>query len=161
MPSIYIETSVVSFLTSRTSKNVLSLSHQLLTRQWWNDCRHDFDLVTSQFVVDEASQGDTSQAEERKVILRELTLLEITPEVFNLAETLLSSGILPVKARLDALHISIAAVHEVEYLLTWNCKHIANAKILPVLYRKLSELGLDSPLICTIEEMLGYDDQLE
>lgn len=161
MPSIYIETSIVSFLTARNSSNVLSSSHQWLTQKWWNEYRLDYELVTSQFVLDEASQGDQDQVEQRVSILRELPLLEITLEVLDVADTLLASKILPAKARLDALHISIATVHDIEYLLTWNCKHIANASILPLLYRKLIELGLSPPLVCTVEEMMGYDDQIE
>jgi hypothetical protein len=161
MPSIYIETSIVSFLTARSSTNVLSSSRQWLTQKWWDESRLEYDLVTSQFVLDEASQGDQAQVAQRLAILHDLPLLEITPEVFQVADALLMSNILPSKARLDALHISIAAFHEVEYLLTWNCKHIANASILPLLYRKLVAFGLSPPLVCTVEEMMGYDDQLE
>ncbi len=161
MASIYIETSVISLLTSGLSSRVVPLSRQMLTREWWADHRWDHELFVSQFVYDEASRGDAELAGHRLQILDELTTLEIKPEVFDIASELISSGILPEKARLDALHISIASVYAVEYLLTWNCKHIANAYILPALYRKLDGLGLSPPLVCTIEEMMGHDNSFE
>ncbi len=161
MVSIYIETSVVSVLTARLSSNVLSLSRQMLTRQWWADYRSNYDLFVSQFVYDEAARGDVDAARQRVEILDEMTTLEITPEVFDIALELVSSGILPEQARLDALHISISSVYGVEYLLTWNCKHIANAHTLPRLYRKLEALGHRVPFVCTIEEMLGHDNSFE
>ncbi len=161
MASIYVETSVISLLTSGLSSHVVSLSRQMLTREWWADYRSSHDLFVSQFVYDEASRGDVELSRRRLEILGELTTLEIRPEVFDVASKLVSSGILPEKARLDALHISIASVYAVEYLLTWNCKHIANAHILPSLYRMLEGLGLSPPLVCTVEEMMGYDDSFE
>jgi len=155
MVSIYIETSVISVLTARLSSNVLSLSRQMLTRQWWAEHRSSYDLFVSQFVHDEAARGDSDAARQRIEILDGLSTLEITPEVFDIATELISSGILPEQARLDALHISISSYYGVEYLLTWNCKHIANAHTLPAVYRKLEELGLRAPFVCTIEEMMG------
>jgi hypothetical protein len=161
MATIYVETSVISLLTSGLSSNVVSLSRQILTREWWSDHRSNHDLFVSQFVYDEASRGDSELARQRLKVLEELIQLELTTEVIEVASELFSSGILPEKARLDALHISIASVHGVEYLLTWNCKHIANARILPALYRTLEGLGLSPPLVCTIEEMMGHGDSLE
>jgi hypothetical protein len=160
MSTIYIETTIISALTSRLSKNVVSLSRQLLTRQWWEEDRLNHELFSSQFVRDEATKGDRKSAEKRLAALEGMVMLEITPAVIEVAEDLMLARILPEKARLDALHISIASVFGVEYLLTWNCRHIANAHTLPRLYERLKQLGFDPPLICTIEEMLGHDTDL-
>ena len=161
MASVYVETSVISLLTSDLSSNVLTLSRQMLTRQWWDNCRSDHELYISQFVIDEASRGDAELANRRLAVLADLSSLKLTPEVLETANELISAGILPEKARLDALHISITSVYRVEYLMTWNCKHIANANLLPALYRRLETLGLEPPLICTIEELIGNDDRFE
>jgi len=161
MATVYIETSIVSYLTARPSDHVVALSRQLLTRRWWDEHRENHDLFTSQFVIDEATRGDPSYAKKRLQLLDETTLLDITPEISTLAEELLSRSILPPNARLDALHIATAAFQAIEILLTWNCKHIANARILPRVYRVLEELGVSRPLICTVEEMIGDDNRIE
>lgn len=155
MSTIYVETSIVSYLTARPSRQVVALSRQMLTKLWWEHGRQGHELFTSEFVLDEAAQGDSELAQERLQILSRIALLDILPEAYELADDLLSRSILPPKARLDALHISLAAVHGVEYLLTWNCKHIANAHTLPAVYRSIEDKGFIAPFICTIEEMSG------
>ena len=161
MATIYIETSVVSYLTANDSSQVVALSRQMLTRQWWNNGRLEHDLFSSQFVVDEASQGSEDHAKKRLDILSEIQMLDTSSSVFDLAKDLLDQSILPPKAELDALHISTAAVHSIEYLLTWNCKHIANAQSLPAVYRRIEKQGYAAPLICTIEEMIGDYEPFE
>lgn len=158
MATIYIETSVASYLTARPSAEIVAQSRQILTKKWWGRRRHDHQLFTSEFVLDESARGDAALARERIKALEGIPLLAILPEAFVLAEDLLSQSILPAKAHLDALHISLAAVHEIEYLLTWNCRHIANAQILPAVYRAIELHGYAAPFICTIEEMLGDDE---
>ena len=120
MPTLYIETSIVSYLRARPSNSVVSAARQVLTRRWWDLERQHYDLVTSQFVLDEAAVGDPTQAAERLRALDGIALLDITPDVARIAGELLSRAVLPPKARLDAFHIATAAFHEVDYLLTWN-----------------------------------------
>jgi predicted nucleic acid-binding protein len=127
---LYVETSVVSCLTSRPSRDVIALAHQELTRDWWSRARLEFDLYASRLVVAEAQLGNAEAAAARLAILEPLTLLNETPECRALAAKLLAAGGLPKKAASDALHIAIATVHGMDYLVTWNCKHIANARML-------------------------------
>lgn len=155
MDSVYIETSIVSYLRQRPSTQVVAAARQILTHQWWNDQRLLYDLVTSQYVIDEASAGDALLAAERLESLEGIPLLHITSEVPQIASRIMALGLLPPKAQVDALHISLAAHHRIQYLLTWNCKHIANAKILPKIHGVLIDMGIPIPIICTPEEMLG------
>ena len=147
-PSAYIETSIVSYLTAWPSRDLVRAAHQQVTRDWWAT-RGIFDLFASQFVLDEAAAGDEVAAAGRIIALQEARLLEVTEEAILLAETLVIGGGLPPKARVDALHVAMAAVHGMDYLLTWNCKHIANA----TLRRRIEELcraaGFEPPTICT------------
>lgn len=155
MDTVYIETSVVSYLRQKPSSQVVAAARQILTLQWWNKERLNYELVTSQYVIDEASGGDFVLAAERLQSLNGIPLLPNAIEVPRIAQRIMSLGILPQKAEVDALHISIAAHHRIQYLLTWNCKHIANAKILPRIHGILTDLGIPIPIICTPEEMLG------
>jgi|ERR1043165_572243 predicted nucleic acid-binding protein len=154
MPVVYIETSIVSYLRLQPSNQVVSAARQILTRRWWEIERQNYDLVTSQYVLDEAEQGDRVLAGERARALKNIPLLDLPPDVARLADELLAQAVLPPNARLDALHIAVAAFHGVDYLLTWNCAHIANARILPRIREVLTELGFSTPIICTPEEMV-------
>jgi hypothetical protein len=136
---------------------VVSAARQLLTRQWWDEERSKFELVTSQFVLDEASLGDAQLAAARLEVLADIPLLAIPDEIPSLADELLATAILPSKARLDALHICAASIHGIELLLTWNCTHIANARLLPRVRRFLADRGYVLPEICTPEELLDDD----
>jgi predicted nucleic acid-binding protein len=127
--SLYLETTVPSYLTSRPSRDLIIAGHQEITREWWEKRRDTFQLYISQLVIDEASAGDPVAARERLKILQDLPLLDITPEVTELATGILASGKIPRKAATDAAHIAIAAVHGMDFLVTWNCVHIANAAI--------------------------------
>ena len=124
---MYLETTIPSYLTSRPSRDLIIAGHQQLTREWWENRRDAFQLFLSQLVIDEASAGDPAAARERLKALRDLPLLDITPEVTELASRILDSGKIPRKAATDAAHIAIAAVHGMDFLVTWNCVHIANA----------------------------------
>jgi hypothetical protein len=158
MPQVYIETSIVSYLRQRPSGQVIAAARQLLTQQWWEHGRSKYQLVTSQYVLDEAALGDSSLAADRLQALAGIPLLDLPIEVPQLAGEILRRAILPANAQIDALHIAVASFHEVEYLLTWNCKHIANANVLPKIRDLLMELGYPVPVICTPEEMIGEDD---
>jgi hypothetical protein len=157
MDTVYIETSIISYLRQKPSAHVVTAARQLLTHRWWNDERHDYELVTSQYVIDEASGGDPTLAAERLATLDDIPLLPAAVEVPQIANEILSAGVLPAKAQVDALHIAAVAHYRIQYLLTWNCKHIANAKILPHIHRVLTDLGIPIPIICTPEELLGDD----
>lgn len=157
MPQVYVETSIVSYLRARRSRDVVAAARQVLTRRWWDEQRHQYELVTSQYVLDEAAVGDSILATERLNALAGIPLLAITDEVQHAAAEILQRGILPADAQYDALHIAVASAHAVEYLLTWNCRHIANAHVLPRIRDLLTELGYFIPIICTPEEMVGEE----
>ncbi len=157
MDTVYIETSIVSYLRQKPSGHVVTAARQLLTHRWWHDQRQNYELVVSQYVIDEASVGDATLAAERLESLDGIPLLPNAPEIPRIAEEIMSLGLLPTKAQVDALHIASVAHHRIQYLLTWNCKHIANAKILPRIYEVLTALGIPLPIICTPEELLGDD----
>lgn len=158
MPRVYIETSIVSYLRQRPSGQVITAARQLLTQRWWDNHRLNFELVTSQYVLNEAARGDSALAAKRLETLEGIALLELPDEIPSLASEILTRAILPPNALVDALHIATATFHGVDYLLTWNCKHIANARILPKIRELLIELNLPEPVICTPEEMVGEDD---
>jgi hypothetical protein len=154
---IYLETSIISYLTARPSKNVIEAGHQQSTYLLW-DRRSEFDLVTSELVVAECSAGDVSAASKRVDALLGIALLDITTRSLELAKSLVAAGIIPARASEDALHISIATVHYVDYLLTWNCKHIANPEIQARIAEHFLLQGLFLPFICTPDEILGDED---
>ncbi|MGH7963795.1 MAG: type II toxin-antitoxin system VapC family toxin [Candidatus Binatia bacterium] len=151
---VYIETTVISHLTSRPSRDVVIAGHQKITRDWWQTCHDRFDLVASQLVVREAGVGDPQAAKERLKSLATLTLLEITEEAVTLAQELVSTGAVPAKAAEDALHLAIAVTNGVEYLLTWNCKHLANATMRTKIEDVCRSAGYEPVIICTPEELL-------
>ena len=156
MSSVYIETSIISYLTARVSRDLIVAGHQQMTEEWWSVQRNRFELWASELVVEEASAGDASAAAERLKVLNTIEMLDITEEAGFLATALIERGSLPAKASADALHIAIAAVHNVDYLLTWNCKHIANADIRPVIESVCRNMGFIPPILCTPEELMGW-----
>ncbi len=153
--TVYIETSILGYLTARSTRDLIVAANIEMTRNWWESRRNDFTLYISQAVLTETAQGDTDIATQRLEIARNFPLLELNQEVEALAEQFLSRSNLPAKANVDAIHIAAATVHGMNYLLTWNCKHIANAQM----QRKLAEISLDSgyqlPILCTPYELLG------
>jgi predicted nucleic acid-binding protein len=151
---LYVETSVISYLTARPSRDVIAFAHQELTREWWQSAVSEFELYASRLVVAEAQLGNPDAAAARLSVLEPVTLLSETPESRALASKLLAAGGLPKKAASDALHIAIATVHGMDYLVTWNCKHIANARMLRFVMETCRAAGLDPPVICTPEELI-------
>jgi predicted nucleic acid-binding protein len=150
---LYVETSVISYLTARPSRDVVSLGHQQLTREWWERAAAEFDLYVSGLVVAEAALGDVAAAAARLAVLEPITLLAETEESRALARRLLAARGLPQKAAADALHIAVASVHGMDYLVTWNCKHIANARMLRFVTETCRVAGYEPPVICTPEEL--------
>ena len=151
--AIYIETSVVSYLAARPSRDIIVAAHQQLTLDWWENQRHQYDLFIPQIVLEEAQAGDRQAAEKRLAVLENMPLLEIDESVIRLAETLVQSHAIPIKAVQDALHIAVACINGMDYLLTWNCKHIANAKMRSKIEQVCREEGYVAPIICTPEEL--------
>ncbi len=153
--SVYIETSMVSYLTARPSNNLIMMANQEVTRKWWETRRSQFVLYISQVVLDEAAQGDSEMAAKRLEILQDIFVLELTENVQDLGLQFLTKSLSLAKASDDAIHIAAATVHGLDYMLTWNCKHIANAQI----QRKLTEIstnfGYKLPTICTPYELMG------
>lgn len=156
---IYIETSVISYLTARPSKTILGSAHQQITLAWW-ETRNQYELLVSESVLRECGAGDPDAAQKRLAVLKDVPLLIITEQALDIAESLVSRGIIPAKAAEDALHIAVATVNGVDYLLTWNCKHIANPEIQRGIAAYLEQVGFFLPFICTPEELLG-DENVE
>jgi hypothetical protein len=148
-----METTIPSYLTSRPSRDLVIAGHQQVTKEWWENRRDAFEIYISQLVIDEARAGDSDAARERMLIVQEFALLDITPEVVQLASAILASGILPLKAATDAAHIAIAAVHGIDFLLTWNCAHLANAVVAKAVANVCRQQDWESPVICTPEEL--------
>ena len=158
-PRVYIETTVVSYLVSRPALDVITAGHQATTFQWWEQHRSRFELVVSQFVLDEASEGDPVAAGKRLAVLDGISVVPISqPQIIVLAQALLKAGALPPKAKLDALPISVCAVTGVDILLTWNFKHIANGTTVRQIERVCDENGFECPQLLTPLQLLGDGD---
>ncbi|MEX0717644.1 MAG: type II toxin-antitoxin system VapC family toxin [Planctomycetaceae bacterium] len=155
MESVYLETSFISYLVARPSRDLLVAAHQQVTQDWWANRRSGFECSVSQVVIDEASVGDPGEVQKRLAITGSFAALEITEEAEALAEAILAAGMLPPHAVRDAAHVAVAAVHGIEYLLTWNCKHLANAQITRRIAVVCEKLGHRMPIICTPEELMG------
>jgi predicted nucleic acid-binding protein len=153
--NLYVETTIVSYLAARPSRDTIVAAHQQITRDWWRLRRKRFALYCSQLVVREVGAGDRTAAAHRLALLRALPLLEINALATEVARALLDVGAIPKKATEDALHVALAAAHGMEYLLTWNCKHIANAEIRAAVAAVCHANGCEAPVICTPEELMG------
>jgi hypothetical protein len=147
MKKMYIETSIVSHATAWPSRDVTIAGLQQQARDWWANERRKFELVTSQLTLDEAADGDPAAAADRMRLLHGLPLVDINPDVEALAERLIQAHTMPEKAAADAVHVAAVALGGVSYLLTLNCKHIANAHELPRIYDLLDREGLGQLLI--------------
>jgi len=153
-PKIYVETTIISYLAARPSRDLITAAHQQVTQEWWENRRADFDLFVSQLVIQEATAGDEQAVQRRQQVLEELALLQLNEEAVALARTLIDEGALPDKAVGDALHIAIATVHGMDYLLTWNLKHLANAAMRNAITLTCRARNYEPPVICTPEELL-------
>lgn len=157
MDSIYIETSIVSHATSRPTSDPAMAFLQRQARDWWDNERSKFRVVTSQLVLDEAALGDANAAADRLRMLAGIDLIPVDPRIEAIADELIARHLIPEKARLDAFHVATAAVGGVQYLLTQNCRHIANAYTLPRVYKTLKQMGFPNLLIYTPDVFLGGD----
>jgi len=152
-PSVYLETSVVSYAAARRSRDLIVAAHQEITREWFSERSGEFDLFVCQVVVAEASAGDGNAAQERLGLIESIPRLDVSDAAGELASQLVLRGAVPKVAAEDALHIAVAATNGIEYLLTWHCKHIANATMRVRIEEVCREAGYEPPIICTPEEL--------
>ena len=149
---VYLETTIISYATAPPSRDVLRTARQIITRDWWQR-REQFDLYVSQAVLRELAAGVPEAAARRLALVEGVAVLDLLDDVGDLAHALLSTSAGPIKAAVDAAHIAIAAVHGMDYLLTWNCKHIANVRTRGKIEEACRQSGFQPPLICTPEEL--------
>jgi hypothetical protein len=159
-PSIYIETTVISYLTARLSKDLIVAAHQQITQEWWEVSLKYFSPYISPIVFDEISKGDIEAARLRLEKIKDFPLLRVNQDIMQLSETYYSSLPIPEKAKADTYHLAIAAWHNIDFLVTWNCSHLANGFIIKDVKDINSKLGLKTPGICTPEELMEvYHDK--
>lgn len=156
-PIAYIETSIISYLTARQSRDVVAAAYQEVTREWWRVASGRFDFVVSELVATESAAGDPDAARTRLEVLESVTLLNITANAEVLTQLLLDQGAVPRQAAADAVHIAIAVTNGVDYLVTWNFKHIANATMRSRIERVCWQAGYEPPVICTPNELMESD----
>jgi predicted nucleic acid-binding protein len=149
MQTVYIETTIISYLSAWPSRDVIRLGDQLVTRDWWDTQRSRFELFTSELVVIEASAGDLSAAKARLDELRDIRLVAADESTARLASSLIAAAALPTKSTRDALHVAVAATNGLDYLLTWNCKHLANAMLRDKIIETCAGAGVRAPIITT------------
>ena len=152
---VYLETSIISYLAARPSRDLVTAARQQLTHEWWALRRTAFEVCVSELVIAEAAAGDRDAADRRAQFIRDIALLSITDEAVDLAQKLVEAARLPTRAAADALHISVAAVHGIDYLLTWNSTHIANAEFRPKVEQACRNSGFEPPVLCTPDELMG------
>jgi len=157
VPKVHVETTIVSYLAARPSRDLVTAAHQKITQDSWDERRTAFDAYTSALVLNEAGAGDTQIARRRLEYLGELPVLEPGEGAESLAQAFLEHGAIPRSEPEDALHVALAAVHGMEFLLTWNCAHIANAELRLKLVETCALEGVELPHICTPEELMGED----
>jgi len=155
--TVYVETSVISYLTARPSRTILGAAHQQVTLAWW-ERRSRYELLVSRVVWQECAAGDPEAARTRLAAMEGLGMLAVTQDMVELASELVTRGALPVAAAEDSLHIAIATLHRVDFLLTWNCRHIANPLVQEAIAEYFEQRGFFLPVICTPEELLGGKD---
>jgi hypothetical protein len=155
---VYIETTIPSYLVARPSRDLLIAAHQQVTRDWWESRRLTFDLYISEPVLEEAAAGDAVLAKKRLDLMANIPVLALTSGILKVADSLVAEKAIPRKAAGDALHIAIATGYACEYLLTWNCRHIANAEIQRTARLVVRRHGFELPAICTPEELMGEEE---
>ncbi len=153
-PKVYIETSVVSYQTASPSRDLIVAGHQQITHEWWETIRPSVECVVSPFVLQEAAQGDPIAAEKRLQELTNFNVLELNNEIKQLAQKYIKVINISKKSEIDALHLAFAVWYKVDYLLTWNCTHIAGGRVKKILKTTNSKLKIYTPVICTPEELM-------
>ena len=154
-PRLYLETTIPSYLVARRSRDLRLAANQETTEEWWETQRQSYDLYISQFVRTEIERGDAGAAANRVALLQGIPVLPELDSARHLAEAIVAAGLIPSQAALDAAHIATATVHAMDYLLTWNCKHIHNVATLRRIERRCEQLGYNCPIICTPDDLMG------
>ena len=157
-PKLYLETTIPSYLAARVSGDLVIAANQRLTQEWWDSRRAEFELYVSEVVLGEAALGDPNLAARRLSLVEGMQVLAVDRRSEALTASLLAEGPLPVKAATDAAHIALASVYECAYLLTWNCRHIANAEIQAQMRRLVARYGYELPVMCTPAQLMGDVD---
>ncbi len=152
--SIYLETTVVSYYTSKPSRDIIVLAHQEITRQWWPTAIRRYNVFISEVVIEEAGFGDPEAAKRRLEELKDFPHLELNDKVEEIAQIYMERLEIPEKSFRDAAHLAVASVHNIDYLITWNCTHLANGEIIKKLMKINSSFGISTPIICTPEELM-------
>jgi len=155
-PRLYLETTIPSYLAAKPSRDLRLAADQLTTQEWWARRRGDFHLFVSDAVIEEVRQGDPAAATARLAVVQGLSVLDETPMATALAKRLLGEGIIPAVAGTDALHLALAAAHDVDFLLTWNCRHLNNRALERRILRACEACGLTCPVICTPMELMVF-----
>jgi hypothetical protein len=153
-PKVYIETTVVSYYTAWPSRDVVIAGHQQVTRDWWRHRLPLFDGAISELVLEEAGKGDPQAAKTRLDALAGFPILMPGSEAVQIAKAMTEQRLVPAEYINDAIHISIAATNGIDYLVTWNCKHLANALMRGRLVSLIEAFAYESPVICTPEELM-------
>lgn len=152
--SIYLETTVVSYYTSKPSRDIIALAHQEITRQWWPMAIRRFNVFISEVVIEEARLGNQEAAKRRLEELKNFPHLELNDKVEKMAQVYMKKLEIPEKSFRDAAHLAVASVHNIDYFLTWNCAHLANGEIIKKLIQINESSGIHTPIICTPEELM-------
>lgn len=158
MDSVYLETTIVGHIAGRVHPDPIVADRQQVSRDWWRDQALEYEVFISQLVLEECAEGDPSAAKERLEVVRGIDLLDSSDEVDDLADALIVGKAVPDSEPRDAFHIAIAAVNGVNYLLTWNYKHIANATLRGRIEQICRDAGYEPPTICTPDELMGVND---
>ena len=157
METVFIETTIPSYYVARRARDIVQAARQELTIEWWDNHRSRYELLSSKIVMNELARGEKKMATKRLELLENIPLLVISDSVIKIAEELLQDGVVPPKAADDAFHIACAGVHRVDFLLTWNCTHIANPHNRHRIERCFARYQISMPVICTPEEFIGDD----
>ncbi len=156
-PTLYLETSVPSYYTARQSPDLVIAGHQLVTRDWWENHVDKYKVYISELVQEEAERGDAKAAQRRLEAIAPFEMISVTQKALDLAAVYIQKLPIPVSAEADAVHLALASVNDIDYLLTWNCRHIARGSIIRTIPAVNAEYGYGSPTICTPEELV-YED---
>jgi len=161
--TVYIETTILSYLASIPSRDIIVQAHQQITWEWWNNYRKNYDLYISPIVIQEISRGDIEASKKRKKFINNISILQISDNITELALKLIKFLGLPKKAELDALHLAFAIDYSIDYLLTWNCNHLANGVFIKKLKQFESKESRVIPVILTPEELMtgGKENEME
>jgi hypothetical protein len=152
-PTVYIETSVISYFTAKLSRDLIVAAHQQITHEWWEYCLPKFEAYISSFVIDEISKGDRDAVKKRLRAISQFLILQVSEDIAVLADRYGQAIDIPEKAKIDSFHLAIATWHGLDYLVSWNCKHIVSGKVRKIVEQINDSFGIRTPIICTPEEL--------